>query len=222
MRIAIKMKTFITFFVSTLLVTSGFAQYGQRQYSQTVTISFIDNSDGNNSYQVLIDGTNYSGNSSENESWNRKASNTYSNNKVLNNILPGQHALQVYRSRNNDYRSNSPLYSSTFFLRQGFDATLSVGRRGQVQLTERQNGYFQKGGKDRDVDGNRDRYHGDHKIGEYNESYGRLAMADYQFSQTLQNICNKWFNPLRWPPKKMHLAIRLLIFQPTSYANFCH
>src|SRR6476646_11934518 len=116
------MKTLLSFLMSSLLVVSGFAQYNQRQYgyAQTVTIH-MDNSYGNSGYQVLVDGTNYSTNTNNNGSWNRNTGNTYGD-IVLTNLQPGQHTLQVYRVRNNNYGNNNayPLTSINFMVRQGY------------------------------------------------------------------------------------------------------
>lgn len=210
MRLAQIMKTLLSFLLSTLLAVSGFSQYGQRQYGQqqygqTVTIAF-EGSNYNNAYQVLIDGTNYSNNT--NGSWNRTTSNS-SSDIVLSNIQPGQHTIQVYQVRNRNYGSNNatPIYSSTFILRQGYDATLSVRRNGQVQFSERQSAYNNNGrnndrrnrGRDRDGDGDNDsrdrRYNnGGYNNGGYNNGYSnRAPMADYQFSQIYQSVKGKWF-----------------------------
>ena len=225
------MKTIFSILASTLLAVSGFAQYreqqtGQRQYGQrqnrqqqygqTVTINFADNGYGNNVYQVSIDGRNYSSGSSNNNGSYNKNANYNSPDIVLNNIQAGQHTIQVYRLRNSNYGNNnaSPLYSSTFILRQGFDATLSVRKNGQVQFSERQSGaYNNNSGRknnDRDRDGDRDdRGNGGYNNGNnnngypnnggYNNGYGngqyRAPMADYQFSQILQGVKGKWFQP---------------------------
>lgn len=218
------MKRIFIVLASTLLAVSGFAQYGQRQNQQrqygqqqsvqTVTINFADNGYGSNVYQVSIDGRNYSsGTSNNNGSWNKNANYT-SSDMVLNNIQAGQHTIQVYRIRNNSYGNNnaSQLYSSTFILRQGFDATLSVRRNGQVQFRERQNGaYNNNSGKrnDRDRDGDRDdrrngtNNNGGYNNGEYNNGgynngysngqYNKAPMADYQFSQIYESVRGKWF-----------------------------
>lgn len=212
------MKTIILILAGTLLAVSGFSQYGQRQnqkrqygqqqYGQTVTVNFADNGYGNNVYQVLIDGRNYSSNtntSNNNGGWNRNA-NYSSPDVVLNNIQPGQHTIQVYQVRNTNSRSNnaSPVYSSNFILRQGFDATLSIRRNGQVQFSERQNAVNNNSGRqDRDRDGDKD----DRRNGGYNNGYpnnggnnnnsngqyNRAPMADYQFTQIYESVRGKWF-----------------------------
>ena len=208
------MKTILLFFVSILLVTSGFAQYEQRQniqYAQTVTITFDNNGYGNGAYQVVMDGKSYSANTSNNNgSWNRNSGNNYNNDIVLNNIQVGQHSIQVYRLRNNNYSSNnmSPLYSSYFTLRQGFDAMLLIKRNGQVEFTERQSDNYQNGNynngrrnhshRDSDRD-EEDRRNNGYNNGGYNNGYPatqyRTAMAGYQFSPILQNVRGKWFQP---------------------------
>lgn len=208
MRLAKNMKTLITFFVSTLFVLSGFAQYGQRQYGQTVTINFNGNGNGNNAYRVVMDGTSYSSNTNNNNNnngtWNRNTSNKYGDDDItINNVQPGQHSIQVYRLRNNNRNyggTASPVYSSAFTLRQGYDATLNIGGNGQVQFTEKRNNsnnnYDKKDRRNNDNDGWRN---GGNNNGGYNNGYPngqyRTPMADYQFSQILQSVRGKWFQP---------------------------
>jgi hypothetical protein len=202
MRKAKNMKILITFFVSTLFVLSGFAQYGPRQYgkSQTVTINFNGNGYGNSGFRIVMDGTTYSSNTnSNNGTWNRNTSNRYGDDDItINNVQAGQHSIQVYRLRNNNrnYGTPAPVYSSTFNLRQGFDVILDVRGNGQVQFSEKRsnNGYDRR---DRNNEGRRDRDNGNNNNGGYNNGYPngqyRTPMADYQFSQIYQNAKGKWF-----------------------------
>ncbi|MDB5223754.1 MAG: hypothetical protein JWN83_2421 [Chitinophagaceae bacterium] len=207
------MKTLISFFVSTLFVVSGFAQYGQQrqynQYGQTVTINFNGNGNANSGYQVIMDGTTYSSRTNNNGTWNRNTSNRYGNDDItINNIQPGQHSIQVYRIGNNN-RGNgnnrnyggasSPVYSSTFNLRQGYDVMLDIKNNGKVQFSEQRsnngNGQNRRGGRD---DVNDDRRNGGNNNGGYNNGgYNnggyRAPMADYQFSQIYQDAKGKWF-----------------------------
>ena len=209
MRTAQNMKTLITFLVSTLFVVSGFAQYGQRQYGQigqTVIINFngYGNSDG---YQVVMDGATYSSKANNNGTWNRNTNNRYGDDDItINNVQAGQHSIQVYRLRNNDrnyggnrnYGNNAAVYSSTFSLRQGFDAILDVRGNGQVQFSEKRGNNIYD--RDKDNDGRRDRDDDRWRNGNnggYNNGYPnggyRTPMADYQFGKLLQNVRGKWF-----------------------------
>lgn len=208
MRTAKKMKTQLTFLMCTLLAVSGFAQYGQRQnqsqygYGQTVTINFNGYGSSNNDYQVIMDGTTYSSRSNNNGTWNRNTSNRYGDDDItINNVQPGQHTIRVYNIRNNSRSTNnrgygnrtnntaSPLYASTFTLRQGYDVTLDIKRNGEIRFSEKRskNGYNKNDRRD-DNDGWRNGGYGG-----YNNDRYRTPMADYQFSQIYQDVKGKWF-----------------------------
>jgi hypothetical protein len=208
------MKTLVTFLVSTLFTVSGFAQYGQQrqynQYGQSVTINFNGNGNGNNGYQVIMDGTTYSSRTNNNGTWNRNTSNRYGDDDItINNVQPGQHSIQVYRVRTNSRPNNrgygntaSPVYSSTFNLRQGYDATLDIKGNGEVRFSEkRSNNNRDKRDRDRDRDRRDDNdgwrnggnNNGGYNNGGYNNGGYRTPMADYQFSQLYQDVKSKWF-----------------------------
>jgi hypothetical protein len=205
------MKTLISFLVSTLFIVSAFAQYGQRQYGQYGQRVIINFNGNNNGYQVLLDGTTYSSRTNNNGTWNRNTSDRYGDDDItINNVQPGQHSIQVYRIRSNNDRwdrnnrnygnTASPVYSSTFNLRQGYDVILGIKNNGRVQFYEQRsnNGYEQnRRGRiddDNDADDRRDRGYNN---GGYNNGYPngvyRTPMADYQFSQIYQNVKSKWF-----------------------------
>lgn len=210
MRLAKIMKTLLSFFISTLLTVSAFAQYGQQrqygQYGQTVTINFNGYGNANNGYQVIMDGTTYSSRTNNNGTWNRNTSNRYGDDDItINNVQPGQHSIQVYRINNNNnrgygnnrnYSSASPVYSSTFNLRQGYDAVLDVKNNGRVKFSEQRNNN-NTNGRDRrdDNDGRRNGGYnnGGYNNGGYNNGGYRTPMADYQFSQVYQDVKGKWF-----------------------------
>jgi Domain of unknown function (DUF4476) len=170
------MKTLLTFLISSLFVVPVLAQYVQTQYRQTVTITFKDNgnsdnnnngygNNGNKNYEVVVDGRTYSSSNTDNNNngrWrNTNTANTYGNAMTLQ-LQTGQHSLVVYGNRNNNRSGNSntnntmPLYSSTFILRQGYDANIAIRSNGRVQITEAQSGYNNNNGT-----GNRDRRDGD-------------------------------------------------------------
>jgi len=206
------MKTLLSFFVCTLIAASGFAQYGQQRqygYGQTVTINFNGNGSANNGYQVIMDGTTYSSRTNNNGTWNRNTSNRYGDDDItINNVQPGQHTIQVYRianannnngrwNRNSSYGKASPVYSSTFNLRQGYDATLDIKNNGRVQFSEKRSNSYGRNDRDR-RDDNDDRRNGGYNNGGYNNGgYNnggyRTPMADYQFSQIYQDVKGKWF-----------------------------
>ena len=208
MQIAKSMKTLLSFFISSLFVVPVFAQYGQSRYGQTVTISFNDNGNsryGNdNNYQVVIDGRSYSSNMSNNNGrWNSNTSSAY-NNPITLQLQTGQHSLQVYNVRNSRYGNTAtPVYSSSFIIRPGYDANINIRNNGRVQLAEvpqaYNNGNYNNGRhnrRGRDWDDDHDR-NGGYNNGGYNnwdrnDRY-RAPMADYEFSQFLQSVRNKWF-----------------------------
>lgn len=210
-----KMKTLFTFFVSTLFVLSGFAQYGQRQFgqNQTVTINFNGYGNSTTGYTVMMDGITYSSRTNNNGTWNRNTSNRYGDDDItINNVQPGQHTIQVYRVRNNNNNNNrsndrndrnyggnnrngngaaSPVYSGTFNLRQGYDVVLDIRNNGKIQFTEKRS----NDRKDRDYgrDNDNDRRNGGYDNGGYNNGRYRTPIADYQFSQIYNDVKGKWF-----------------------------
>jgi hypothetical protein len=203
------MKTLITFLVSALFTVTGFAQYGQQrqynQYGQTVTINFNGHGNSNNGYQVIMDGTTYSSRANNNGTWNRNTSNRYGDDDItINNVQPGRHTIQVYRIRTNSRTNNrsygntaTPVYSSTFTLRQGYDVTLDIKGNGEIRFSEkRSNNSRDRRDRDRrdDNDGwrNGGYNNGGYNNGGYNGGY-RTPMADYQFSQIYHDIKGKWF-----------------------------
>lgn len=199
------MKNLITFFVSTLLTISGFAQYGQRQQygsGQTITINF--NGNGNNDgYRVVVDGTTYTSNTNNNGNWNRNTSNRQGDDDIIiNNVRAGQHSIQVYRIRSNSRTNNrgygntaSPVYSSTFTLRQGYDATLDIRSNGEVKFTEKRsnNNRDRRDNDDRDDRRNGGYNNGGYNNGGYNNGGYRTPMANYQFNELYEDVKGKWF-----------------------------
>src|SRR2546423_8783455 len=116
MRSAKAMKNVISILGCVLLSISTFAQ-------SKVTLSFNGNSNSNynRAYQVIIDGTTYNSNNGNYDNDNNPNPNTI----TITNLQTGQHSLQVYRLRSNNYGSygtnnnnSTPQYSSTFNLRQ--------------------------------------------------------------------------------------------------------
>jgi hypothetical protein len=107
------------------------------------------------------------------------------------------------RSNNNNrgrnYGNSTPVYSSTFLLRQGFDLKLDIRNNGQVQITERRS----NNDRDRNDRNDNDRWrngnnnggynNGGYSNGGYNNGRYRTPMADYQFSQIYNDVKGKWF-----------------------------
>lgn len=200
------MKTLFTFLAITLFVLSGSAQYGQRQFghSQTVTINFNGHGNSNNGYSVIMDGTTYSSRANNNGTWSRNTSNRYGDDDItINNVQPGQHTIQVYRIRSNNNNrgygnnrntgNNSPAYSSTFNLRPGYDVVLDIRSNGEVRFTEKRSNDARRNNDRRDDDRRDGRRYEDRRNGGYNNGGYRSPMADYQFSQVYQDVKGKWF-----------------------------
>ena len=211
MRSAKTMKTVITFLAGILFLSTGFAQYGQRptydqrqygQYGQTITINFNGHRNGNTAFQVVLDGTVYSPGANNTDSWNKNTGNRYGDDDItINNVQAGQHSIQVYRLRNNNSHGNgrgydnnrnygstsSPVYSSTFTLRNGYDVTLDIRGNGEVQFSEKRSNSNNR--RDRDNDDWRKR----RDNSGYNNGTYRTPMADYQFSGIYQDVKSKWF-----------------------------
>ena len=112
------------------------------QNSSTVTLVFVSSThDSYKNFEAVIDDVSYY---SENTSTNRESSKGKmqgSRNTIwLNNFQPGKHIIDVYSIRNgsNDERTdNTPLYSSTFTVKDGFDTKIAVRNNGQVQFSDR-------------------------------------------------------------------------------------
>jgi len=118
--------------IISLFTVSSFAQNGQ-----TITLVFVTAaSETYKNYEAVIDDVSYY---SENTAGNNRISNNR-NTIWLNNFQPGQHTIQVYSLKNgsNEERATgTPVYTSTFNVRQGFDTKMAVRNNGQVQFSER-------------------------------------------------------------------------------------
>lgn len=114
-----------------ILTLSSFGLKGFSQKLSTVTLVFVTPSNNNvKNYEAVVDDVSYySDNSSEqrNTIW-------------LNNFQPGQHSIKVYPLKNASHEErtgNSPVYASTFTIRDGYDTKIAVKTDGQVQISER-------------------------------------------------------------------------------------
>ncbi len=145
--------------------------------AQTLTITFAVNNT-NRTYQVVLDGTSYYSNSTNEATSTTGVNTTGVNNKnviTLPNQQLGSHTLAVYRMRNNNANNNSnvnqtgnALYSNTFQLRQGYDMDIAIKNNGQVTFTEKR---VRRG-----------------NIGNRN----RTPMTDVAFNQVLQNVRSRF------------------------------
>jgi hypothetical protein len=118
---------------SLIFIAIGiFSVQGFSQSFPTVTLVFVSTS--NDSYKKLeavIDDVSY---------YSENTPSDDRNTIWLKNFQPGGHSIKVYSTKNmsNDKRAgNTPLYSSTFTVREGFDAKIAVRSNGQVQFSER-------------------------------------------------------------------------------------
>lgn len=127
-------------YLSTLIWGCCIALVGFSQSQQTVTLVFVSSANDTKNYEAVIDDVSYysenapGGNSTGIPAGDR-------NTIWLNNFQAGQHTIQVYKIKNgsNEERAgNTPVYSSTFTVREGFDTKIAVRGNGQVQFSERQ------------------------------------------------------------------------------------
>src|SRR5437764_9866954 len=155
------MKNIFTLLIGGLLTTSVFAN--------NITINFS----GNRDFQVLVDGRNV----------NSYGGYSNSNSIYLNDLRPGQHSLEVYRTARRGKgwgNENGPVYSSNFTVSPQYDLNITIDDWGKVQIYEnRTNGYGRnedrrnnRGYDDRDRDRGRD----------WNNNYSR-AMNERSFNQ---------------------------------------
>jgi hypothetical protein len=133
------MRHFLGFAVSWFLYFPAFAQD-----AQTVTLVFVTPANDNvGNYEAVIDDVSYfsENNSSFNNQDNRNKSSVNRDIIYLNNFQAGRHAIQVYSLKNgsNEERNgNTPVYSSSFNVRESFDTKIAIRGNGQVQFSERQ------------------------------------------------------------------------------------
>lgn len=126
---------------SCLLFFVGFSQN-----APTVTLVFASTiNDTYKNFEAVIDGVSYY---SENPPERNKKKSTESVAAVDRNIIwlknfqPGKHSIEVYNIKKgtHDARDDrSPVYTSSFVVKQGFDTKIAVTMNGQVQFSERAN-----------------------------------------------------------------------------------
>ena len=118
--------------ILALASTCCFTITGFSQSTQTITLVFVTPANSSyKNYEAVIDDVSYY---SENTPGQNR------NTIWLNNFQAGRHSIQVYNVRNgsDDERAdNTPVFSSYFTLRNGFDTKIAVKSNGQVQLSER-------------------------------------------------------------------------------------
>lgn len=175
------MKTIFTLLLATVLSSSAFAYNEGR-----LTVTFA----GNTNVQVVIDGRSF---------------HQQDNSILLDNIQPGQHSIQIYRSRANgryqNNRNSRPsrndlIYSSSVYVKPNHHVDVMINRFGKALVDER----AMNSRMDDDWNGNGN--YGNNGNGNYgNGGYGNnggygsnRAMDDNQFNQLLQQIRNQWFS----------------------------
>jgi hypothetical protein len=182
------MKTISTLLLATLFTTAAFARDEGRL---TITVS------ANSDVQVMIDSRSYR---------------VDDQSIVLNNIQPGQHTVQVFRTRNNGRsvvnsrnrnNRNDVLYSSTIYVKPNYDVDIMINRFGKALVDERDLRYSNAGYDDRnDRNGNygngNDRYNNTDR---YNQ-----AMNEQDFNRFTQQIRSQWFGNGKMTTAKDGLA----------------
>ena len=129
---------------------------GFSQSPQTVALTF--ESSGNNShknYEAVIDNVSYfSENNSTRDSQQR--SDVRQNTIWLDNFLPGKHSIKVYSIKvgsNEERAGNSPIYSSTFTVKEGLDTKIAIKSNGHVQVNEKLSSSVRKSGGGNKING---------------------------------------------------------------------
>ena len=114
------------------------------QNSPTVTLVFVSSANDNHkNYEAVIDDVSYySENTPAKNSENSEGEmSAQSRNTIwLNDFQAGRHTIQIYTVRNgsdNERDGNTPVYSSTFTIKEGFDTKIAVRNNGQVQFSDR-------------------------------------------------------------------------------------
>lgn len=127
-------------FLSFFIGGCSFALMGFAQSLQTVTLVFTSGSNSHKNYEAVIDDVSYfSENNSSGDS--QQMSNGSGNTIWLNNFQPGKHSIKIYSIRNDskDERTgDSPVYSSSFTVKEGLDTKIAVKSNGHVQFSEKQ------------------------------------------------------------------------------------
>ena len=192
------MKSIITLVLGGLLTTSAFAS--------NITLNFS----GSRNYQVMIDGRNVTSGDDRNRST-----------IYLNELRPGQHTLEVYRTRKSrgwgwgwGDQNRGAIYSSYFNVSPELDLAINIDDGGRVQMDESRSADFDRtpgdrhdrdghndgwkgyGKQDRDDEGRNGSYeHGDNGYdnrGGWNGNGYVHAMNEGEFSQLLQRIRGQW------------------------------
>ncbi len=113
---------------------------GFSQNPQTVTLTFVSSgNDSHKDYEAVIDNVSYfSANNSKEDS--QQKPDVSQNTMWLDNFLPGKHSIKVYSIRKGsgeERTGNSPVYISTFMVKEGLDTKIAVKSNGHAHVTEK-------------------------------------------------------------------------------------
>jgi hypothetical protein len=122
------MKSLIILLVSIICSLSMLAQ--------TITIQFRGTNKVRN-FQAVIDGDSYYSNTNK-----IKPGNAIQKSITINDADTGTHSLEMYRANNSASKNNgtitgSPILSTTFRVREGYDMIIGVRQNGRVTFTEK-------------------------------------------------------------------------------------
>ncbi len=167
--IHIQAKIIKTIFTILLCNFLGISIFAQSTQSVNIIFSGIKSSTKN--YKVILDGNSFFSN--KNYSSNSDNQNT----ATINNLETEKHTIKVYRLGNNNPKYNSTskktiVYSKTFDLREGYDMDITINAGGRVQFSES-------------------------STSGQAESNDKSPMANYEFTQLLQNVKSKWSQALK-------------------------
>ncbi|HEX2608511.1 MAG TPA: DUF4476 domain-containing protein [Flavisolibacter sp.] len=166
------MKTIFTLLLASIFTTSAFA-YGEGRL--TVTLA------ANKNLQLVIDGRAYQ---------------TAETTLLLDNIQPGNHTIQVYKSgkymngrngRNN--KRNDLLYTTTIYMKPSYHVDVMINRFGKALIDEKalsdRNGRWDD--EDWNSSDNGNYGNGGYGNGGYGNGYNQ-AMNNYDFDQLVSHI----------------------------------
>jgi hypothetical protein len=128
-------------YLSILILSSALAPKGFAQPSQSAKLVFVSSGDESpKNYEAVIDDVSYfSANNFIGKS-QEETGGSQQNTIWLDNFKPGKHSITVYDIRkgaNEERASNSPVYSSTFTVKEGLDTKIAVKSNGHVQVSEK-------------------------------------------------------------------------------------
>jgi hypothetical protein len=117
----------------TILIASIFLSL--TMVAQTITLQFRGTNKTRN-YQVVVDGDSYYSNTNK-----VKPGNAVQKSITINDVDTGSHTLEVYRAgnianRNNGTISGTPVFTTNFRVREGYNMIIGVRANGRVTFAE--------------------------------------------------------------------------------------